>query len=112
MEQRLTPEFFMGSAIAALFGLAFGLLLHGPWQKNAGGPQIWFASAAAEALVQPSGEDDPVSSPQPLELADFDTGYVPPTPLPVTRLDPARFDPDRVDVRPAQADDAERLDSE
>jgi hypothetical protein len=100
MEQRLTPEFFYGSAIAALCGLLFGLLLHAAWQKHPGGPQILFGSAqAAEAVPDSRQVDQPAS----VELVDNDTGHVTPDPLPVTRLAPHMFE-----VQPAAADEAKR----
>ena len=115
-EDTVEPGAFYGSAIAALIGLLMGLMLHGPWDKRPGGPQIWFSSAAAEALAHPAKTDDDQAAvdaaPQPVEdqqLADLDLDYVPPDPLPVTRLAPDRF-PDRVDAQPAAAEDAERQD--
>jgi hypothetical protein len=107
MDQRPTPEFFCGSAIAALTGLLFGLLLHTPWEKHPGGPQILFSTAAAAELARPAGADDAVqaSTPDPVENADLEPASVTPAPLPVTRLSPEMFD-----VQPAAADEAERRD--
>jgi hypothetical protein len=112
MEQRVTPGFFYGSALAALVGLLLGLMLHGSWEKHPGGPHIWFSSAAAEALAKPAeaagdqpAADEAPPPPEQAQLAVLDAGYVPPDPLPVIRLDPDRFDP-----RPAAAEDAERQD--
>jgi hypothetical protein len=111
MEDRVTPGAFYGSAIAALIGLAMGLMLHGSWRNHSAGPQLLLSSAAAAELARPAGDDDDQQAvPEPEtptdseQLADLDTGYVDPTPLPVTRLDPDRFD-----VQPA-ADDVARQD--
>ena len=106
MEQRVTPGLFYGSAFAALIGLLMGLALHGPWESHPGGPQIWFSSAAAEELKRPATTVDAIAAVAPEEsqqLAELDTAYVTPEPLPVTRLDPDRFD-----VAPASADTVER----
>jgi hypothetical protein len=104
------PALFNGSAIAALVGLLIGLVLHDPWTNHAKGPQIWLSSAAAAELAQPATdarladiEPDRVEP----QLADLDVDYVPPDPLPVTRLAPDRFD-----VHPAAADDAQREDAD
>jgi hypothetical protein len=102
MEQRLTPKVFYGSAIAALTGLLFGLLLHTPWQKHPGGPQILFSRAEAAERLDPGADNPPAGQPDPVELADEDTGHAPPDPLPVTRLHPEMFD-----VQPA-ADETQR----
>ena len=101
MEDRLTPGAFYGSAIAALIGLAMGLMLHGPWQNHSAGPRLMLSSAAAAELARPASDDDQqtISEPAPQQVADLDTGYVDPTPLPVTRLAPDRFD-----VKPAAED--------
>jgi hypothetical protein len=108
MEQKVTPDFFYGSALAALIGLLAGLVLHGPWENHARAPQIWFSSAAAEQLARPQTNTDAVAAVQPeqpqQQFADLDVGYLPPDPLPVTRLAPERFDP-----RPA-ASEVERED--
>lgn len=104
MRERLTPEFFCGSAMAALTGLLFGLMLHIPWQKHPGGPQILSRAQAAEAHPAKSSPANAVAG-GPAELADFDDGPVPPDPLPVVRLRPEMFD-----TQPAAADDAERRD--
>ncbi len=113
-EDTVEPGAFYGSAIAALIGLLVGLMLHGPWDQRPGGPQIWFSSAAAEALAHPATTDDDQpavdEAPQPVEaqrLADLD--YIPPDPLPVIRLAPDRF-PDRIDAQPAATEDAARQD--
>lgn len=106
MEQRVTPGLFYGSAFAALIGLLMGLALHGPWESHAGGPQIWFSSAAAEELKRPATAEDAIAAVAPEELqqvAEIDTAYIPPNPLPVTRLAPDRFE-----VAPASADTVER----
>jgi hypothetical protein len=105
MEQRPTPEFFSGAAIAALCGLLFGLLLHTPWEKHPGGPQILFGSAQAAEPSRPAPREDAADSgpSAPTEVANPDTGYVRPDPLPVTRLAPQMFD-----VQPAAAEEAER----
>ena len=110
MEQRVTPSLFYGSAFAALIGLVMGLALHGPWASHPGGPHIWFSSAAAEELARPATDEDAVASAatqadQPQQVAELDTTYLPPDPLPVTRLAPDRFD-----VKPAATDDAMRED--
>jgi len=107
MEQRLTPEVFYGSAIAALCGLLFGLLLHIAWQKHPGGPQILLSRAEAAEVVRPTVDDAAVAVPaaDPIEVADQDTALVPPAPLPVTRLHPEMFD-----VQPAAAGEAQRED--
>ena len=108
MEQRLTPEVFYGSAIAALVGLVFGVALHAPWEKHPGGPQILFSRAEAAERVQPPVEDaatEQAVSAEPVQAADLDTSYVPPSPLPVTRLHPEMFD-----VQPAAVEDAQRED--
>jgi hypothetical protein len=106
MEQRLTPEVFYGSAIAALCGLLFGLMLHTAWEKHPGGPQILFSRAeAAEAHPDPAASSDAIAASNQTEVADLDVGYLPPDPLPVTRLHPEMFD-----VQPAAADEAERED--
>jgi len=106
MEDRVTPGAFYGSAIAALIGLAMGLMLHGSWQNHSAGPQLLLGSAAATQLARPAGDNDaqaaPVSAPQ--QTADLGASYVDPDPLPVTRLDPDRFD-----VKPA-AEDVVRAD--
>ena len=96
MEDRVTPGAFYGSAIAALCGLAMGLMLHGAWSNHTHGPQLQLSSAAAAELARPAG-DEPQAAPE--LAADLDTSYVDPTPLPVTRLDPDRFD-----VKPAAED--------
>jgi hypothetical protein len=103
MDQRLTPEFFYGSAIAALCGLLFGLMLHAAWQRHPGGPRILFSSAAAAEVVDTHADAAPTDQPEPVVLADDDTGYVAPDPLPVTQLAPQMFE-----VRPAAADETER----
>jgi hypothetical protein len=107
-QQRLKPEpeFFSGSAIAALVGLLFGLMLHVAWQKNPGGPQIVSAAKAASAARAPSADDPPANPPGGVELADQDSGPVAPAPLPVTRLAPQMFE-----VQPAAAGEAEREDA-
>ncbi len=121
MLDRLTPGAFYGAAISALSGLALGLLLQQPWQKHPGGPQILFNSAAAAELSRPPSSDDNASAPfedqqargnaqlAALDAAYNDPGYIPPDPLPVTRLDPGRFD-----VKPAadqiEADEADDVD--
>ena len=105
MEQRVTPEFFCGAGVAALCGLLFGLVLHIPWQKHPGGPQILFGSAQAAEPSRPISREAAVGAAQaaPTEIADLDTSYVEPAPLPVVRLHPEMFD-----VQPAAAGDAER----
>ena len=107
MEQRLSQEVFYGSAIAALGGLLFGLLLHIPWEKHPGGPQILLSRAEAAEPVRLSADDLTADAPvdRPTEVADEDTGHVPPDPLPVTRLRPGMFD-----VQPAAADEEQRED--
>jgi hypothetical protein len=110
MEQRVTPGLFYGSALSALIGLVFGLALHGPWESHPGGPQIWFSSAAAEELKRPATAEDAIAAvaqDEPQQVAELDTTYLPPEPLPVTRLDPDRFDP-----KPAATDPAERVEVE
>jgi hypothetical protein len=98
MGQRLTPEFFYGSAISALCGLLLGLMLHVAWQNNPGGPQIQLPeSVAAATAVSPAAE--------PVE-AGLDAGHTRPSPLPVTRLAPQMFD-----VQPAAADGTQRDDA-
>ena len=101
MEDRVTPGAFYGSAIAALIGLAMGLMLHGPWQNHSAGPRLMLSSAAAAELARPASDDAPLAAPEPepQQVADLDTDYVDPTPLPVTRLAPDRFD-----VKPAAED--------
>src|ERR1700761_2020236 len=105
MEDRVTPGAFYGSAIAALCGLAMGLMLHGAWSNHTHGPQLQLSSAAAEELARPADDDAPQAASEP--VADLDTSYVDPTPLPVTRLDPDRFD-----VKPAAAEGAAREDAD
>jgi hypothetical protein len=105
MDQRLTPELFCGSAIAALAGLLFGLLLHVPWAKHPGGPQILFSTAQAAEPVRPLPADAAAAAPAPAETAALDTRYGPPAPLPVVRLRPDMFD-----VQPAAAGEAGRED--
>ncbi|MGZ3276217.1 MAG: hypothetical protein ACXU82_16730 [Caulobacteraceae bacterium] len=107
MEQRLEPEVFYGSAIAALCGLMFGLMLHVAWEKHPGGPQILLFSRAeaAEAHPDPAEPEETVATADQALAADLDTGYLPPQPLPVTRLHPEMFD-----VQPATAGDVERQD--
>ncbi len=94
MIRDLTPSFFYGAATTALCGLAVGMVLHGPWQTAASGPQILFSSAAAAELARPA-DDAPVTDPvqaAPDSVYDDVTPladeYVEPTPLPVTRLAP------------------------
>jgi hypothetical protein len=110
MDQRLKPAVFYGSAIAALAGLLFGLLLHTGWRNHSGGPQIVFASAAAAELAKPDTDAPTTDQPGPdqpaaVQAADEDTGPVTPDPLPVIRLAPEMFD-----AQPAAADEAERQD--
>ncbi len=107
MDQQPTQEVFYGSAIAALCGLVFGLMLHIPWEKHPGGPQILFSRAEAAEVVRPAAEDTAaeVRAVDQVEVADEDTGRVPPAPLPVTRLHPEMFD-----VQPAATDDERRED--
>ena len=106
MEQRLTPAVFSGSAISALVGLLMGVLLHLPWEKHPGGPQILLSAAEAAQPARPAPDEAvEAPAPEPIQTADLDTGYAPPTPLPVTRLHPEMFD-----VQPAAAEDAERQD--
>lgn len=93
MRCQVTPGAFYGSAIAALSGLALGLMLHTPWQDHSAGPQLLTPSAATAALAEPASDDAPPPASANAQLADADTGYVEPDPLPVTRLDPDRFDP-------------------
>jgi hypothetical protein len=109
MEQRLTPAFFCGSAIAALTGLLFGVVLHLPWQKHPGGPQIQVAAAQAAEPAHPAVDDATVdvAASIPVESADLDSGPVTPDPLPVTRLHPELFD-----VQPAATDETERQDAD
>ena len=113
MEQKLTPGFFYGSAIATLVGLLFGLMLHAGWEQRPGGPRILFSTAAAAEPTHPgayaSAEDGPAADQ--VELADLDTSYATPDPLPVTRLAPQMFDV-QPDVQPAAADEAERQDAD
>src|ERR1700743_2473222 len=104
MEEHVTPGAFYGSALAALCGLAMGLMLHGSWTNHTHGPQLQLSSAAAEELARPGDDQEPASAPAPQQAADLNTDYVAPTPLPVPRLDPDRFD-----VKPA-AEDAVRED--
>ncbi len=108
MEQRLTPNAFYGSAIAALAGLMLGLAFHGAWEKHPGGPQILF-SAAQAAVTHPDPADsvEAIATTDQTEVADLDTGYVKPDPLPVVRLHPEMFD-----VQPAATDGAERTDAD
>ena len=107
MEQRLSQEVFYGSAIAALCGLLFGLLLHIPWEKHPGGPQILFSRAEAAELPRVDAENlvAAASTDRQVEVADEDVSHVTPDPLPVTRLRPEMFD-----VQPAAAGDDERED--
>jgi hypothetical protein len=98
MEQRLTPGLFCGSAVAALTGLLFGLLLHVPWAKHPGGPRILFSRAEAAEPAHPAAVP-----PEPVEAADLDTRHVAHHPLPVVRLRADMFD-----VQPAAADGAQR----
>jgi len=105
MEYRPVPEVFYGSAIAALSGLMFGLMLHAAWEKRPGGPQILSSAAHAATVASATPEDAPTVGPQSVDLADLDTGPVPPSPLPVTRLHPEMFD-----VQPASTGEAERED--
>lgn len=107
MEGKPEPEVFYGSAVAALVGLTFGLALHIPWDKHPGGPRILLSQAEAAEPARPVVADEPTDRPvaAPVELVDEDTSYLPPTPLPVTRLHPEMFD-----MRPAAADEAERQD--
>jgi len=119
MEGKVTPTAFYGSAIAALSGLLLGLLLHAPWQDHSNGPQILFSSAAAAELARPANADDgqALSADDPqaaansqyasLDGAYNDPGYIPPDPLPVTRLAPGRFGSDETEVQPASAGSAE-----
>lgn len=109
-EDTITPGAFYGSALAALCGLLLGLLLHGPWRSHPGGPQILFASAAAAELARPASDDagqassaaEPPAAPAAdAQLAELDTGYTPPDPLPVTRLAPDRFGSDDAEVQTA-----------
>jgi hypothetical protein len=106
MEEKLKPGFFYGSAIAALVGLLFGLLLHIPWEKHPGGPRILFSTAEAAEPVRSDATDSPASrlETSPTAVDDDDTGPVPADPLPVTRLNPGMFN-----VQPA-ADEARRED--
>ena len=46
MEEHVTPGAFYGSALAALCGLAMGLMLHGSWTNHTHGPQLQLSSAA------------------------------------------------------------------
>jgi len=107
MEQRLTPEFFCGSAVAALAGILFGMALHVPWQKHPGGPQILSRPPELAAAADPSADSPPAPAASPTELADLDTTHVRPDPLPVTRLHPEMFN-----VQPAAAGEAERQDAD
>src|SRR4051812_2014917 len=113
MEQKVTPGFFYGSALATLIGLVLGLALHGPWESHPGGPQIWFSSAAAEELKRPVAAEDQARIPDPTQdvqqVADTATSYVPQEPLPVTRLDPDRFDPKPADADPAEREDVDEI---
>ena len=105
MEQRLVPEFFYGSAIAALCGLTAGLMLHAGWKHHPGGPQILFSAAEAAEPHNPVADDSPSPPAAPVQTADLGVGYAPPTPLPVVRLRPDMFE-----VQPAAADEAQRAD--
>ena len=92
MVLQIKPSLFHGIAVAACLGLTLGLVLHGPWQSKAGGPQILFASAAAAELARPLNDGDIIAAStaadeQPsTELAFVDDGQLPATPLPVVRL--------------------------
>ena len=95
MMRDLTPSFFYGAATTALCGLALGMVLHGPWQTAASGPQILFSSAAAAELAKPADDSVPAIDPVQAEadsIYDDSTPlkdeYVDPAPLPVTRLAP------------------------
>jgi hypothetical protein len=125
MEGKLTPGVFYGSAIAALCGLLLGLMLQQPWQKHPGGPQILFASAAAAELARPANTEDEAAAPAEddqqavgaAQLASLDAtyndpGYIPPDPLPVTRLDPDRFDVTPAGAEPVEVQAADDLDSD
>lgn len=103
MGQRLTPEFFYGSAIAALTGLLCGLLLHIAWEKHPGGPRILFSSTEAAEPTRPAAEDAAPKVPAAEIAAELDTTHVKADPLPVTRLAPDMFD-----VQPATAVETER----
>ncbi len=92
MDQRLTPEFFYGSAVAALVGLLFGLMLHAAWQNNPGGPRIMPNARAVAEAVSPGTDHPPATPAAPIELADQEAGPVAPDPLPVTRLSPQMFE--------------------
>ena len=105
MEHRPVPEVFYGASIAALTGLLCGLVLHAAWEKKPGGPQILFGAAQAAAAGNATSDDTSAAEPQSLDVADLDTGPVPPNPLPVIRLHPEMFD-----VQPAAAGKAERED--
>jgi hypothetical protein len=96
MLSHLRPSLFYGTSIAALCGLALGLMAHGPWASHEGGPQILFASAAAAELARPLSDADIVqagaydpSAEQTAAYADntlADTSQLPADPLPVVRL--------------------------
>jgi hypothetical protein len=88
----MKPSLFYGIAVSTYLGLLAGLVLHGPWESKAGGPQILFASAAAAELARPLNDRDiidasaPADQPAATELASLDAYQLPAEPLPVTRL--------------------------
>ena len=108
------PSFFYGAATVALWGLASGLALHGPWQAREApiGPQILFPAAQAAEVATPDGR---VAVAQADSLQDDDTPlrdeYVAPTPLPVVRLAPeaqqAGVEEERTDAVADQGDDVQ-----
>jgi hypothetical protein len=119
MEERVTPGAFYGSAIAALCGLVFGLVLHGPWENHPGGPRLQFSSAAAaetHPTTDPAAYDDSqapsaddIQAIASEQLANFDNayndpGFIPPDPLPVTRLAPDRFGSDDAEIKVASVE--------
>src|SRR5690348_13985943 len=120
MLDRLTPGAFYGAALAALCGLLMGPMPQDPWQKHPGWPQILFNSAAAAELAKPAGQDasapadaDPQAAGNEqlasLDATYNDPGYITPTPLPVTRLDPDRFDVQPAEAGPPEFEDVDEV---
>jgi hypothetical protein len=105
----MKPSLFYGTAISACLGLALGLALHGPWadQEHPGGPQTYFASAAATELARPADDSDIIEASAPVDdtaygysdLAYAAADQLPPNSLPLVRLTRMGGPP-----RPVQAD--------
>ena len=115
MENKVTPAFFYGSVASVVAGLALGMALHGPWESKLPGPQLLFSRAEAAEVAPPSDDGALIEASDTTDASLYD-GFLPATPLPVTRLQPDRY-PDLFarwngGVTQASAGDTERVNAD